>query len=261
MLYDEVLKDIEEKKINREQGNFNGIPLCFPRYREYVPSIDKGIYYGLLGSTGVGKSRVCRHMFVYEPLKFSLETGYPLKILYFALEDGKHRIFKKIISHYLWERHKIYVPAPVLESKDKPLPDYYLQYIRKDREFFKKFEDIVHIINDRLTPKEIFDACVSAHDTFGKTHHILVIIDNYANVIKEKKHFNDWEAVKELSRDYIRLKLCKERDMTVVSILQQDMESEKATFRAIGQKGIAAIEPNMGSIGENKVISRDKGLY
>ena len=45
--------------------------------------------------------------------------------------------------------------------------------------------------------------------------------------------------------------------MTVVGILQQDFETDKNAFRNAGKGGLISIEPNMSSIGDNKVIARD----
>src|SRR5690349_19411037 len=101
MIYDHILKDIRQKKENKEQGRYNGIPFPFKRYTPYIPSINKGDYVGLLGSTGAAKSRFVRFL-IYYILEFSWTNDYPVKILYFALEDPKEQIYKKIIAHYLY---------------------------------------------------------------------------------------------------------------------------------------------------------------
>ena len=46
------LKEIKERKERRERGEYNGIPLCYNQYKDYVESIDKGVYYGLLSGPG-----------------------------------------------------------------------------------------------------------------------------------------------------------------------------------------------------------------
>jgi hypothetical protein len=53
---DKFLKEVQEKKERREKGEYNGIPFCFTNYHEYVESIDKGVYHGLLSGPGNGKS-------------------------------------------------------------------------------------------------------------------------------------------------------------------------------------------------------------
>ena len=83
-LYEEVLGELEQNKSNKEKGIANGIPFPFERWRDYIPTIDKGMHVGVLAGTGIGKSRLVRH-FIYEMVKFSMNNSYPTKILYFAL--------------------------------------------------------------------------------------------------------------------------------------------------------------------------------
>lgn len=256
-LYDEVLSDIQVKKERKEKGLYNGIPFPFEKYREYVSSIDKGMYYAILGGTGTGKSRLMRHLFIYEPLKFAMKNAYPVKILYFALEDSRSLTMKKIMIHYLWERHGITLHPKYLDSKDIPLDDKYIDLLVKDSAFYRKFDETVFIINGATTPSEIHKQCLGAYEKYGKSHHIIAIIDNYSNVTRDKHHSTEWDAVRELSRNIIRLDLCKDKNMTVVGILQTDMETEKNTFRNAGKGGIASVEPNLGSIGDVKVVAKD----
>lgn len=256
-LYDIVRADVFKRKQQKEKGVFNGIPWPFKRHRDYIPSIDKGMYYGFLGATGLGKSKLARHLFVYEVFKFSQAEDYPVKVLYFALEDGRIKVYKKFFAHYLWEFHNVKVPLKMLESKFEPLPDKYMKYIDEDEAFFRIFDDTVHVIDDKTSPKEITDVCERAHAKFGDTHHIITIVDNYSNITEDQHHKSQWEAIREFSRNDVRLNLCKKRDMTVIGILQQDFEQEKHSFRAAGKAMISTVEPNMGSVGDAKVVCKD----
>lgn len=255
--YEKVLAHLEEKKCIKEKGNFNGIPMPFERYSEYVPTIDKGVYYGLMAGPGEGKSRFSRFAFVYQPIKFSLKTGYPIKILYFALEDNRMQIYKHIIIHYLWERHNISISLKELESKDKPLSNFYLNKIREDHDFYTFLEENLFILEDLTTPDAIFETCKKAYEKYGDDVHYIVIIDNYANIINNGKYNSEWEAIGKLSREYIRLHLCRKLNMSVIGIVQSDLDSVKYTARNAGKGGLSSIEPNLGSFGNNKQITRD----
>jgi len=257
-LYEKVLKEIEQKKINKEQGYFNGIPFPYQNYQEnYVSSIDKGQYAGIVAAPGEGKSRWARYTYVYKPLQFSLKHNYPIKILYFALEDSKESIQKKIFAHYLYDKHNEDVNPKYLESKEKPLSQRLLDLIKKDAEFYKKFEDNVFIIDNINTPSGIYNKCVAANEKFGATHHMIVIIDNYANIIKEAHHLNEHEAVGELSRKYVRLELCKRLKMSVLAVVQQDLASVNHAARNSDNIKMSTVEPNLASLGNNKQITRD----
>ncbi len=254
---DAFLGEVEEKKARKERGEYNGIPFCYPNYRDYVSSIDKGVYYGLLSGPGNGKSRWMRHTFVYEPFKFSLETGYKLKILYFALEDSIMQIYKNLAAHYLWERHGIYISQKLLDSKEKPLPDRYMEVLKQDVEFFALLEATVLIFNDDLDPDAITNRCQEVYDEFGPDYHYIAIIDNYAN-IAEGNYRTKYEAVSTFSRENVRLYLTKKLGFSVLAILQSDLDTEKYAGRNAGSAGnISAVEPTLGSLGDVKIISRD----
>lgn len=256
-LYEEVLQEIEYKKTRKERGLFNGIPFPYPKWRDFIPSIDKGMYLGLLAPSGVGKSRFVRKTFVYDLYEFSKANDYPIKILYFALEDAKIPVYKKIICHYLWKRHQFDISPTQLDSKFVGFDNRYLQVMKDDRKFFMELEKDVVIINDCATPSEIVARCEDAHKRAGETHHIVVIIDNFSNILPDAHHANEWQAVRELSRNHIRLNLCKRLGMTVIGVLQTDVDTDKNTYRNSDKAPISTLEPNTASIGDIKVIIRD----
>jgi len=254
---DVILKDIKNKRDRKERGLFNGIKIPFRRYDESFSFIEPGMYYQVLGETGIGKSTFVRSTFVYEALKFSWANNYPVRIIYFALEDGKMLVYKKFVKHYLHERYGIILPQKYIESKDMPLAQKYLDMLEADCDFYEQFEKSVHIINDATSPSHIYAYCLKFHEKFGDSCHLIAIIDNFSNITKDEHHKTEWEAVRELSRNKIRLELCKNYNFTVVGVLQQDFESVKNAARNVGKAGIAAIEPNMSSIGDAKVVAKD----
>lgn len=252
---DSFLKETKEKKERREKGEYNGIPIDYENYRNYVESIDKGVYYACLSGPGNGKSYWMRDTFIYKPLEFSEKTGYKVKILYFALEDSIMQIYKKVCAHYLYKRHGILISQKLLDSKEEPLPDRYLNILEEDSEFYENFEENVYIYNDDIDPDSILKRCNHIHKLYGKEYHIIVLIDNYAN-ISQGNFKSKYEAVDTFSREYVRLHMVKKLNMTVVAILQSDLDTEKFATRNAGGN-ISAIEPSLGSLGDIKIITRD----
>ena len=53
---DTFLKNVKDKRDRKIKGEYNGIPFCLPNYRNYVESIDKGVYYALASGPGNGKT-------------------------------------------------------------------------------------------------------------------------------------------------------------------------------------------------------------
>ena len=137
-LYNIVKNSIKYNKFTRESGGFNGIKMPFKRLAEYIPIIEKGHSIGVLGATGSGKSRFTRWMFLYHVYKFYKETGYPVRIIYFPLEDSKEKVYRNMVCHYLYEIYGIFINLQELDSKgERILPDFVLEKIEEDSEFFK----------------------------------------------------------------------------------------------------------------------------
>lgn len=251
--YEKLLEDIIQKKKNKEVGNHNMIPISYKRYNEYFEGFAPGDYIGVLGNTGSGKSRLVRS-WMYDMVDFAMDTGYKVKILYFSLEDPSIPVSKKIMSHYLYTKHGISLSSKALSSQKIPLDDKYLEVIEKDKGFWHQFYNIVHIINNDSTPDQIQKRVLSAKDKYPD-HHIIVIVDNQSNITQDSSDTTEWAAIKRLSRDVIRLKFCP-LNITTITVLQTDADTEKNTFRNAGKGTLANIEPNLSSIGDAKVVAK-----
>lgn len=258
-LYNQVLEDILKKKEKKESGKFNGIPFPFERFRDYIMDIEPGSYIGVLGASGVGKSKFSRSTFLYHPLNFSIKNNYPVKIIYFALEDPAKKVYKNMMCHYLYTRHKYSLGLMKMDSKgDYKLPQDAIDLLKKDSEFYEWIDRNVLIVNDCFTPDTIERRCDDLREQIDPEDHVLVIVDNYANLVPDEGR-KDWDAVRYFSRNIVRLKLCKEYNWTVIGILQEDIETEKNRFRSIqgGKTSIGALEPNGSSIGNAKIVIQD----
>lgn len=254
-LYDKVLQDIVAKQKLKEKGNHNVVPFPFPGYHDYFEGWNKGEYIGLMGSTGSGKSRFTRYC-IYEALDFAMQENYPLKIIYFALEDPEIPVGKKIMAHYLYTRQGIIINPKALNSTRKVLHKDIVGAIQRDEAFYRKIDSMLHVINHISSPNGINGAVQKAYEKYGETHHLWVIIDNQSNLTKDQEDAGEWEAIKRFSRDIVRLKWCSQ-GITTLKILQQDFDQEKHTFRNVGKGSLVSIEPNLSSIGDAKVVAKN----
>jgi replicative DNA helicase len=75
-LYKKVLEKLIKNKELKNKGEYLGIPYPFQRLNEYVGTIDKSQVIGILGGTGVAKSKFCRNVFIYHCYNFYKQTGY-----------------------------------------------------------------------------------------------------------------------------------------------------------------------------------------
>lgn len=251
-----LIKNILEKRDRRINGNVNEIEFPFSNYKDYLPTIDKGLYYGVLGASGIGKSKYIRYTYVYTPFKFSIQNNYPIKILYFALEDSKEYVYKNILTHYLYDRHRLRVSPSVLDSKDDILSPSIVSHLQKDADFFAAFENNVFIVDNITDPLAIRDTVLKFSAKYSTNNHCIVIIDNYSNIIPNKDHSSDWDAIRYLSRNIIRQEFCK-LGITTIGVLQLDQESEKFAYRNANKLPAYNLEPNAGSIADAKVVIKD----
>lgn len=254
-LYDRVLADIEASRLKKENGGYNMIPFSFQRYSEYFEGWSPGYYIGLLGMTGSGKSKLARQ-WMYDMIDFSIEYKYPIKIVYFSLEDPELPVGKKVLSHYLYTRHSASVSISQLNSRIKPIPDNVLALIKKDELFWRKLDSILDVVNEITSPNGIHKKVAEVYKQYGKTHHIVVVLDNQSNITCDAEdEGNEWAAIKRLSRNIIREKFCL-NGITTLAVLQCDFDTEKFTFRNAGKGSLISIEPNLASIGDAKVVAR-----
>lgn len=254
-LYDKTLQDLIDKKNRRESGLFNGVDSPFPRHSEYFSGFEKGQYIGLLGTTGDGKSKLSR-FFMYSMIDFAIKNHYPIKIIYFALEDTDIPVYKKIMSHYLFIRQNIDISQDYFNSKHTPLSSHYIDCIRKDEKFWRLFDKIVWIVNSVSSPNAMQKTVDSVYKKYGESHHIFVILDNQSNITKDSEvDDSEWAAIKRMSRDIVRLDFCS-KGITTLAVLQTDFATEGNAFRNAGKGSLLNIEPNLSSIGDAKIVCR-----
>lgn len=261
MLYKQVLGKLVEKRNRKLSGEITGIPFPFERFKPYIPELERGAYIGFLGASGAAKSKLTRFMCVYSVLDFAFANNYPIKILYFALEDPKEKIFMNLMAHYLLVRHGFKTNLWELESKgDFVFPPEAERLLKKDEDFYNWVHEHLWIIDDCLTPNEIHEKCLAVNSRLKNNEHVLMIVDNYANIIPDDEDKgDDWKAVRRFSRNIVRTELCKQYDFTVFAVLQQDLDTERYIFRSVaaGKSSAGSIEPSASSIGDVKIIIRD----
>lgn len=282
-LYSTVKDSILKNKEIKKAGGHIGVPMPFKRLAEYIPVIEPGYSIGLLGATGSGKSRLTRYMFIYQPFKFYKETGYPIKIFYFALEDNKEKVYRNLICHYLFDLYGIYISLQELDSKgERTLPDWVSEKIVEAKDFFLEFEKVVTIVDGIHKPNEIFKylqtyakntgrvlmdkVVIDGEPTIQQRYvsnngvHTLVVIDNMFNIQPDEDRQDERAAMNYFCKDVVRERLCNFFRFTVVQILQQDFASERQSFNKDGKSITAKLEPSLASIGDAKTVSRSMHL-
>ena len=106
MNFNDIYSEIVQNKQNHDNGYYNCIPFIgLNRLEKYLPGIEQGTYYLITASTGVGKSKLARYLFIHNPYLFLQENPDPeikVDVLYFSLEESERKIILSEISKYLF---------------------------------------------------------------------------------------------------------------------------------------------------------------
>ena len=69
--FQRLKQKLKNNKKNHDEGYFNCIPFeGLERLERFIPGIELATYYLLTASSGVGKSKLARSLFIYNPCKF-----------------------------------------------------------------------------------------------------------------------------------------------------------------------------------------------
>lgn len=283
-LYNQVIENIEQNADIKRQGKWNGIPYPYPRFAQYIPSIDKEQVIGLTSFSGAAKSKFARHTFIMHPYEFSLHNDYPFTANYYALEDSAKKVFMNILCHYLYMKHNIRISLWDLQSKYKEFPSHYIQKIKEGEKYLQSFNDKVRIIDSITNPYGIYKDVIKTVENYGEIireerdwgnghkvsqivgykpkddTHILMLADNLNNIDAEKHHKDKKEAMDNFVQKDCRLLYSKIFKMTCVIVHQQALEAERQQFTNTGGSIIDKIKPSLANLGGTKEVVRSYHL-
>lgn len=151
-----VFSNIKENKEKVEKGEYNSIPFGISFLDKNTPGISKGLSYCITASTGIGKTRLAKKLFVLQPYKFVKEnpkSNIKIKNFYVALEETKEEFYLSMISNKLYEDYKIKVDILTLQSLgSKRLDNDTLDKIEKILPYFEDFEQHIEVIDSISNP-------------------------------------------------------------------------------------------------------------
>ena len=100
-------------------GKVNCIPFKLPRLQKFVPGLEPRTYTILTASSGVGKSKLAKLLYViraYDYIRENPDCGIKLKIFYFCLEEYREIFMQSLIIHRLYSLYGKRVDIKVLNS-------------------------------------------------------------------------------------------------------------------------------------------------
>lgn len=162
MDFRDIYREIVQNKQNHDEGYFNCIPFMgLNRLEKFLPGIEQETYYLLTASSGVGKSKLARYLFIHNPYLFVKEnpdTDIKLDVLYFSLEESKRKIILSEISKYLFSKYNLVVSVKQLQSRGRynTIGSDVLEKIQEAEAYVNEYLSCVQIIDNIRNPTGIY---------------------------------------------------------------------------------------------------------
>jgi hypothetical protein len=295
-IYDEIL----ENKKNHEDGYYNCIPFIgMERLEKYLVGIEQDTYYLLTASSGVGKSKLARYLFIHNPYQFIVnnpDTDIKLTIKYFSLEESKKKIILSEISKYLYTKYNLNISIKKLQSRGRynTIDSNILEKIIEAEEYVNKFLKVVDIIDNISNPTGIykyvrdFALTVGTYYTkdniplsieeiekvkrgegdifkkiaYYKKHnskHYVIIIVDHISLLTPENGSTLWQAMSDYSSKYC-INFRNKFGFIPVVIQQQASAKEQVEYNYKGNSIEEKLEPSLDSLGDNKTTQRDANI-
>lgn len=263
-----IIERIKKYKKLSENGELVIPFVSFPKIP--IPGIEKGTYYLITASSGVGKSRLTRRIFLHDVLEYYLknESKIKLKIIYFSLEEAKERIWMSIVSNILYKNYKIEVSIRDLSSKFKPIDNKVIKYIEKIEPILTKLNNVIEIYDDVRNSTEMAELVLRHFKKNGKEvisekdgiEYVDEYIPNdensYTIIITDHIGLLDYKTqikteIEKWSNKYC-IKFRNKYNATIVNIQQQAAAGE-----SIENLKAYKLEPSYTNLAESKLTYRD----
>lgn len=263
-----IIKNAE----NKERGIDNHLKYDLNKLCNLVPLFVKGMYSCITANPSVGKTTLLNYI-LFTAIRNAIKTNKKVKILWFALEDGKEKIICSLASWLLYEVYNDRVGYLELNSfgdkplsKDtikkleelEPLIDQYLSYIEIDEDtsnptgmynIVKKYaEEAGHI---RRVKKKFGNEERDVFDAVENDETVIVVVDHCSILSPEKDCPTLRDSMLRWShycKQYITVKF----NYCVLNVHQQQAAAENVEHFKAGR-----IIPTQDKLADAPVMGRD----
>lgn len=288
-LFDSTLAEIKKRQERAATGQINCIPFPFQRASNSFPGIERGTYSQYIAGTGVGKSKIVRYLYViwvYDFLKKNPELDIKWRLFYFSLEETKEKFMMSIISHYLYEHHKIRVSIKDLRSVGQVgyfLPQDILEKIEEAREYFKDLSKYVTVHDEIRHATGFFKTVQEYLETQGHWTYKDIELNGKVKSIRDKFIHDDEQLYCMCIVDHVGLmnpekmddrrltmhetmglwssryavELRNKYNAIIVDVQQLNAASQEKQFTIKGVSIIEKLEPSLDGMAGNRETSRN----
>jgi len=298
--FGQILEEIQHNKENHETGYFNCIPFeGMERLEKYIPGIEQDTYYLITASSGVGKSKLSRALFIHNPFQYiknNPESGIKLTIKYFSLEESKKKIILSEISKYLHSEFRISMSIKQLQSRGRfnTISVDVLEKIKQAETHVKEFLETVDIIDTIRNPTGIYkhmrDYALEIGNYYdvnntpfteeerqqvvrgeGETYkrisyykkdhpkHYVIVLTDHISLLQTESGLTQWQTMGKYSSDYC-LRMRDRFGFIPVNVQQQASAKEQVEYNYKGNTIEEKLEPSLDGLGDNKTTQRDANV-
>jgi len=278
MIVKKRLAELQVKLSNRLKGINNSLVIGnnFRTNWEFGGGFIPGQLIGITGDTAGGKTKYTKYLIYQVYLAYKANRNRNFKVIWFGLEETDEEFIDSILCTLYYSKFGKDLDYAVLNSyrNDTMTKEIWtnlisLQYIAQDF-----CNHIIHTDADK--PENMLAFCEEAVQSQGDatfqitnneekkyiplsvTKYIVVV--DHTSLIKQNlgKYDSKHDAIERWVTDYAKKIISKKWGWTVVNIMQQGFESNKASIYT--PKGVInprRVEPSMDKLGNNKEIARD----
>lgn len=171
MIYESLLKRIEDGRSGKNQGYSMGMP----KLESVIDGVIRQNQTVVFSDSGSGKSSFMLYCYVYRPLMEHLDDDN-YRVVMFSLEMNADMIFAKLLSTYLFETYGVELTVKDILSRRKGhiLDDASYDLIKKSADWMKKMESHILIHDKAINAKSMYAVLykdLEKYGTFSETTH------------------------------------------------------------------------------------------
>lgn len=285
-----IYRDFYKTSLNNKQsidkGNPVIIPFSFsPKLCEAIPGLVRGDYIVVSASSGVGKSRFTRKVFIKDVLKYANQHNMPVKIFLNSLEEPEEKVAATLVGELYYRKYNTTLDYYTLmnyreESLDESTMNRVSECVEEAELLYKDLEVVqipsatgfYHKVRDYLATVGSFmynGQEVNVGERWNKyvpdnPNQIVIAIsdtiDKYPGEHIQGKMQSQFETLKMFSSIYMRQRLGLACGVITVIVQQQVNDKEKVETTYKGKTIVEKMKPSLATLAKYKATQEDATL-
>lgn len=286
-------KDFYGTIAERQKQLVKGIPTLipfrsFPRLSQHVPGIVPSETVIITASTGIGKSRFMRKLFVKDVVHYCHEKGLTVKIFLNSLEESREKVISTLINAKIHEKTgRSYSFYDLNNFRTSPMTSQIhadIQLCEQEIDEMQKYLSVVHEANpygfyktiliwlfnngiflkDGVPVSKVEDV-YSDSGTWNQyvpnnPNQIVIAITDTIDAYQEESGKSLYETVKRFSKFFSRKQLGLVCNVITVFLQQQVPDKEMWETNIKGQTLIEKMKPSLDALATCRATQSDATL-